>query len=129
MQSVNNTPELYSEGVADKLLPTTVPPTPSVQKLRKQYVTIQHPVATSCGHKLDIGRQPRKRNCENCWFNFFNENGTATQTIEQAYQEHGKDFIIQLQGYKFYDMWRKFLSTLAEWKRLEENEKQGSRLS
>ncbi len=91
-----------------------------LKKLRKQYVTIQHPRVSACGHKLDMGRKPRL-NCQHCWFAFFQNHGEMVQQLDEMYTQEGKELIIQLQGIQFYDMWRKFLSTVANWKQ-ENNE-------
>jgi hypothetical protein len=88
--------------------------------LRKQYVTVQLPRVLACGHRLDLSRQPRHRNCEHCWFSWLNEHGEIVQQLDEMFTQHGPELIIQLQGIKFYNMWRKFMSTVANWK--QENE-------
>jgi hypothetical protein len=89
------------------------------KKLRKQYVTIQHPIVKACGHTLDLSRQPRHNNCQHCVFAFFQNHGELVQQLDEMHTS-GKDaLIIQLQGKKFYRNWRRFMSTIANLKQEE----------
>ena len=97
-----------------------------LKKARKLYWTIQHPKVVTCGHSLDMGRQPRHRNCEHCWFAWFNEHGEIVQQLDEMYQAEGEKLIIQLQGQKFYHRWRQFMATIARWKEENEQETEGS---
>lgn len=75
----------------------------------------------TCGHKLrGEGFEPNHRNCEKCWFTFFQINGQFSQAVEEAYQTGGGDLIKKLRGSKFLDMWLKFMSTVALIKRQQE---------
>lgn len=73
-----------------------------------------------CGHKLVIGQQPRHRNCDNCWFVFFQTHGELTQAVEEAYQSSGTmvgaALITQLRGVKFLKHFLRFMSTVASYK-------------
>lgn len=85
-------------------------PTPVEKKDRKplKYVRLV------CGHKLKgDGFEPNHRNCERCWFNFFQTHGPLTQAVEEGFQQGGKELIIRLKGKTFFDNWLKFMSTVA----------------
>lgn len=91
-----------------------------LRKLRKLYVTVQHPKVKACGHRLDMGRQPTHRNCESCWFAWFNEHGQIVQQLDEMLQTHGEELIVKLQGKKFLHRWLQFMSTVAQWKQVGE---------
>lgn len=90
-----------------------------IRKLRKQYVTVKHPIVNKCGHSLDLNRKPRT-NCEFCIFAWFNSHGEICQQLDEMRAAGGDDLIIQLQGVKFYKMWLRFMSTVANWKKEQE---------
>lgn len=87
-----------------------------MRKLRKQYVTIQHPRVVACLHKLDLHLQPRHRNCEHCWWAWFNNHGEIVQQLDEMHTSGQDAVIIQLQGSKFYKRWLQFMSTVANFK-------------
>ena len=91
-----------------------------VKKLHKLYTTCRHPVVLACKHRLDLHVQPRHRNCEHCWFAFFNQHGELVQQLDEMHTEGNDSVIVALQGVKFLHRWRQFMSTIAKWK--EENE-------
>ncbi len=91
-----------------------------IRRARKQYVTVQHPRVIPCGHKLDLSRKPIHINCPSCVFAWFQNHGEICQQLDEMYNVHGPDSIIQLQGIKFYKQWRKFMATVAQWKKTEE---------
>ena len=93
--------------------------TGELKKLRKTYVTIQHPRVVTCGHKLDLSRFPRHRNCQSCLFSWFNSHGEICQQLDEMFVADGSKLIVQLQGTKFLHRWRQFMSTIASMK--EEN--------
>jgi hypothetical protein len=89
--------------------------------MRREF-TVRHIRLPICGHKFvptdEYG--PRHRNCQSCWFAFFQVHGVLTQEIEKAYQEHGPDIIRQTRGPKFLKMFLTFLGTIAQWKKASE---------
>lgn len=91
-----------------------------IKKLRKQYVTIAHPRVAGCGHRLDLNRQPRHRNCQTCWFAWFQNHGEICQQLDEMHQASGDAMIVQLQGKKFLHRWRMFMATVAQWKQVTE---------
>lgn len=91
-----------------------------IKKLRKQYITVQHPKVIGCGHRLDLNRQPTHRNCQTCWFAWFQNHGEIVQQLDEMYVADGEKLIIQLQGKKFYHRWRQFMATVAQWKEVTE---------
>jgi hypothetical protein len=93
-------------------------PTPAeMRKLRKQYVTVQHPKVVACGHSLDLSRQPAHTNCESCWFAWFQNHGEVVQQCDEMFQADGGVLIVQLQGKKFLHRYLQFMSTLAAWEK------------
>jgi len=93
-----------------------------IKKLRKQYVTVQHPRVIACQHELNLNAQPTHRNCESCWFAWFQNHGEIVQQLDEMHTSGNDAAIIQLQGKKFYRRWRQFMSTIAQWKQQEIDE-------
>jgi len=91
-----------------------------LKRVNKQFVTVQHPRVIGCQHRLDLSRQPRHRNCETCWFAWFQNHGEVVQQLDEMHVAEGDDLIEQLQGKKFLHRWRQFMSTIASWKEVTE---------
>lgn len=90
------------------------------RKLRGQYFTVRHIPLTDCGHKMDVINQPRHANCENCWWQWFNFHPKLVETVDEAWREHGKAFVVKLRGKKFADMFARFIVTVVAFKKQEE---------
>jgi hypothetical protein len=92
--------------------------TPSeIRKLRRQFVTVTHPRVEACGHRLDLSRQPRMRNCQSCWLTWLNNHGELVQTADELHNtEGGVDMLISLQGVKFLKWFRRFMAGVASLK-------------
>lgn len=73
---------------------------------------VKYPVL-ACGHKYRNEFEPNHRNCERCWFAFFQTHGELTQAVEEAYQTGGAKLVSKLRGPKFLHQFLKFLSTVA----------------
>lgn len=85
-------------------------PVPDEKKDRKPL----HYQKLACGHKLrGDGFEPNHRNCERCWFTFFQISGPFTQSVEEAYQAGGPELIVRLKGKIFLHNFLKFMSTVA----------------
>ena len=96
--------------VGDEPVPVPAPALPARQ-------TCHLPVVKACGHRLDLHVQPSHRNCEDCWFAFFNTHGELCQQLDEMHTSEGGDSaIIQLQGAKFLHRWKQFMATIAQWK-------------
>lgn len=109
------------EEKATTALDTRPIPTPGkMKKLRKQFITVQHPKVAACGHELDLSRQPVHKNCDTCWFAWFQNHGEIVQQCDEMFQADGGKMIIQLQGKKFLHRWRQFMATMAQWQKVEE---------
>ena len=105
------------------------PPTPAeARKLRKLYVTVKHPRVAGCGHRLNLHKQPRHRNCQTCWFAWLNNNGKVVQQLDEMHTKGEDAIIVALQGVKFFHRFLQFMSTIAQWKLAQEaqNELDGS---
>ena len=70
----------------------------------KPNYTVQHPIVTACGHKLNLRQFPRHSNCADCWEAFleYNPKGVAsvhdlllTGGIKAVTAMHGKGFAKQ----------------------------------
>jgi hypothetical protein len=96
------------------------PPKPLTRRqigaIRKQYVTIQHPRVRTCNHRLDLNAQPRHRNCQYCWFAWFNGHGEVVQQLDEMHTSGTDALIISLQGVKFLHRWLQFMATVARFK-------------
>lgn len=73
-----------------------------------------HYTKLACGHKLrGNGFEPNHRNCERCFFTFFQINGEFTKAVIEAHQTGGDELIIRLKGKTFLHNFKKFMSTVA----------------
>lgn len=91
------------------------------RRLRKMYVTVKLPRVNPCGHRLDLSTQPRMRNCQPCWFAWFQNHGEVVQQLDEMHTEGLDHVIVALQGKKFYHRWRQFMATIAQWKAYQES--------
>lgn len=86
------------------------------KKYQRQNTTVKHQRVPMCGHKFVQGKEPRHKNCETCWFSFFQVYGELTQSVEEVYAKKGPALIVQLKGKKFLVNFLKFMATVAVWK-------------
>lgn len=87
------------------------------RKLRGLYFTVRHHRVSPCGHLLDQINEPTFRNCEACWFCFFNSHGPLVEVTDKALQEQGFRFLDKMRGKKYRTMFLSFMSTIARMKR------------
>jgi hypothetical protein len=59
------------------------------------------PRVRGCGHKLDLKRQPRHRNCKVCWTAFFRNQDEMAENIAKILVEQGAHRIAETFGDKF----------------------------
>lgn len=105
---------------------TFSPATPEAGRWPRQGTTL-HPIPAyilhqrlpMCGHKLVPGREPRSRNCDPCWFAFFQIHKEVTETCLEVFRTHGLGALIQLRGHKFAQKFTAFMSTIAEWQQMK----------
>lgn len=90
-----------------------------LKQLRGKYFTIKHPQLKECGHKLDMINEPRHRNCENCWWTFFNTHPQLVETADQFFKTQGKQAMIGLRGKQFVTMFVRFMATMIHFARQE----------
>ena len=102
--------------------PQTQPTVSQIKELRGQYFTVRHIPLTDCGHKMDVINEPRHRTCENCFWQWMNFHPQLVSTVNEAWQEHGKEFIIRLRGKWFATMFARYMATVVRFKE-EENGK------
>ena len=93
------------------------------KKDRKLHVTVRRGRLPRCSHKFIPGEEPRHRNCEMCWFTFFNSLGAVTQTCDEIVQKFGTKGLVQIRGKEFTKNFTKFMATLAQWKNVTEKAK------
>jgi hypothetical protein len=100
------------------------------KQMMRIHFTVRRGLAQPCGHKLstimvpdDKGKQsvfitsdPRK-NCESCWFTYFNTNGQMTQIADDCFQNAGRDVLERSRGKKFVKYFLMFMSTMARFQR------------
>lgn len=90
------------------------------KEYQRKHVTVRHQRVPMCGHKFVVGAQPRHRNCESCWFAFFNVHGELTQSVEELYAKHGGVPVSRLLGKALLHNFLKFMSTVAALKQAQE---------
>jgi hypothetical protein len=100
------------------------------KQMMRIHFTVRRGLAQPCGHKLstimvpdDKGKQsvfitsdPRK-NCESCWFTYFNTNGQMTQIADDCFQNAGRDVLERSRGKRFVKYFLMFMSTVARFQR------------
>lgn len=94
--------------------------------MRKEF-TLRRPRPT-CGHRFAPGAEPQHRNCEACWFAFFQTHGELTQACDEVFANYGEAGLRQLRGPKFTKNYLKFMATLAHLKQMMEAQN-GERIS
>lgn len=82
--------------------------------MMRQFFTVRNGIVQNCGHKIGTDQEPKYKNCEECWFAFFNTHGEFVQAVDEAYNEHGPAFIEKMKGTKFTRMYLAFMSTVAQ---------------
>jgi hypothetical protein len=87
------------------------------RKLRGLYFTVRHHRVQPCGHLLDQINEPTFRNCEACWFCFFNSHGQLVEVTDKALQEQGFRFLDKMRGKKYRRAFTSFMSTIARLKK------------
>jgi hypothetical protein len=87
------------------------------RKLRGMYFTVRHHRVQPCGHLLDQINEPTFRNCEACWFGFFNSHGPLVEVTDKAFQEQGPAFLDKMRGVKYRKAFTSFMSTIARMKK------------
>ena len=90
-----------------------------LRKLRGQYFTVRHIPLTDCGHKMDVINEPRHRNCSNCFWQWMNFHPKLVETVDEAWREHGKEFIIRLRGKHFAKQFGRYMSTVSHFREQE----------
>ena len=104
----------------------------AIKKWNRENVTCKLPRvigANGCGHRLDLGHQPRHRSCDQCWFAWFNAHGELVQQLDEMHNNGNDRLIVELQGVKFMHRWRQFMATIAQWKLQQETNEQTSSIS
>jgi len=95
-----------------------------IGKLRKQYITVQHPRVIGCKHRLDLKRQPTHRNCHKCWFAWFQNNKEVVATADEVFKNGHFELIVKLQGHKFYNYFTRFMGTVERLQQMQEQQRQ-----
>lgn len=87
--------------------------------MREQF-TVKHTTNPTCGHRIVVGQEPRHRNCDSCWFTYFQVHGEITKLADEIFQKHGHEeggqIVAQIKGRVFLNNYLKFMSTVAQWK-------------
>ena len=92
-----------------------------LRQLRGKYFTIRHDLVKECGHKIDRMNEP-SIGCEWCWWTWLSGHGELVKTTDEALQEHGKEFVIKLRGRRYLKYFLRFMSTLARFKKEQEQQ-------
>lgn len=100
------------------------------KQMMRMHFTVRRGTSPSCGHKLSsinvpnekgentlfITSDPRK-NCDSCWFTYFNTNGDMTNIADECFREAGRDVLERSRGKRFVKYFLRFMSTLARFQR------------
>lgn len=112
---------------------SVVPPKMTRQvwkQMMRMHFTIRRGKAQPCEHKLSsinvpnekgentifITSDPRK-NCDSCWFTYFNTNGQMTNIADECFREAGRDILERSRGKRFVKYFLRFMSTIARFQR------------
>ena len=118
-----------SKGQHDPIVPKQMTRQVWKQMMRIHF-TIRRGTAPGCGHKLSsinvpnekgentifITSDPRK-NCDSCWFTYFNTNGQMTNIADECFREAGRDVLERSRGKRFVKYFLRFMSTIARFQR------------
>ena len=112
------------EGVPPELWPNKDGNPPVIterllKSLRGKYFTVRHVPLSDCGHKLDMINEPRHRNCENCWWNFFNTHPQLVEVADQFFRTQGKKPMIGMRGECFVKMFLRYMATVINFMKQE----------
>lgn len=100
------------------------------KQMMRMHFTVRRGTAPGCGHKLSsinvpnekgentlfITSDPRK-NCDSCWFTYFNTNGQMTNIADECFREAGRDVLERSRGKRFVRYFLRFMSTIARFQR------------
>ena len=100
------------------------------KQMMRMHFTVRRGTAPGCGHKLSsinvpnekgentlfITLDPRK-NCDSCWFTYFNTNGQMTNIADECFREAGRDVLERSRGKRFVKYFLRFMSTIARFQR------------
>ena len=100
------------------------------KQMMRMHFTVRRGTAPGCGHKLSsinvpnekgentlfITSDPRK-NCDSCWFTYFNTNGQMTNIADECFREAGRDVLERSRGKRFVKYFLRFMSTIARFQR------------
>jgi len=121
-EECDRTPEIESRLNAEPQKPLTER---QFRQLRNLYFTVRHTLVKECGHKIDMINEPRHRNCETCYWAWFSAHGELVQVADRALQEQGKSFLVKMRGRHFYEMFVRYMSTLARFKKEQDDKEIG----
>lgn len=113
-EECDRTPELEARLNAEPQKPLTEA---QFRKLRGQFFTIRHHRVQPCNHLLDQINEPTFRNCESCWFVFFNSHAELVEVTDKAFQEQGFRFLDKMRGVTYRKAFTSFMSTIARMKK------------
>ena len=111
---MSNNPTVERTGEASK--PQKIDES-TMRVLRGKYFTVRHGRVKECNHLLDQINEPTFRNCQFCWFSFFSTHGELVQVTDKAVQEQGVAFLDKMRGRKYREMFFRFMSTMAKFKK------------
>jgi hypothetical protein len=82
-----------------------------LKELRGKYFTVRHIPLEECGHKLDALNEPRHRNCETCWWHWFETHPALVEAVDDAWRTQGKRLVVNLRGTHFATMFARYVVT------------------
>lgn len=121
-----HTEECGSTPETDSLLARLNDPTSKLtesqfRELRGRYFTVRHLRVKECGHKIDTMNEP-SIGCEWCWWTWLSGHAELVQTTDEAFREHGKDFVIRLRGRRYLKYFLRYMATVARFKKEQDEQ-------
>jgi hypothetical protein len=97
---------------AQEVTPST-PQTPR-KAVKARLETRRLPTVRGCGHKIDISKQPKHRNCQACWTAFFRNQPALAENIAKNFADQGPFPIMWTHGRKFLVRFMEYATLLAK---------------
>jgi hypothetical protein len=93
----------------------------SKKALKAKFKPRQLPKVRGCGHRIDLARQPRHRNCESCWTAFFHNQPGMSENLAKNIHDQGVEPIVHVHGEKFLKRFVKYAILLAQVENLKKD--------
>ena len=100
-----------SEPITENVQPQKQLTESQFRQLRGLYFTVRHHKVQPCGHKIDELNEPRHRNCQSCWFLFFESHPQLVEVTDRAFIDQGTKFLDKMRGKAYTKWFGRFMAT------------------